>query len=624
MLWERAIFFGALAAMTQPYDDQFQPTDPAAHDAAARHDLYAYDAGDVHGAPAGAHTHMAAPGSLPGAGAGWVPTPRRRLGDIVVDALWVHRDTVEAAVDEARALGRPVGQLLVERGHITPDQLSQAIAERFGVPFLPLIPAEVDPRAAALIDAPTARRLQCLPVAFDDETLVVAMTDPGNIVALDDVAMLTGQRVRPVVVSPDDLLQGIQLVLGAGSELEAIFEQIDDSEPEVVEALRDPTADDGPAVRLVQSLLAQAIERGASDIHFDPTPRGIEVRYRIDGVVHDIASIPRDLKAGTVSRLKILAELNIAERRIPQDGRVGFQFDGRRIDLRVVTLPVVEGEAVVLRVLDSGGTARGLEELQMQPGAEEKLRRALSHSHGGILSTGPTGSGKTTTIYGALQVTNTGDRVIVTIEDPVEYRLAGIKQVQVNAKTGLDFATGLRATVRADPDVILVGEIRDGESARIAMQAAITGHLVLSTLHTNNAATALGRLVEMGLPPFMVTSAVACVVGQRLARKLCEHCKTPTQTPSELLGREPGTIYDTFAAVGCPKCGDTGYRGRIGLYEVLEVSDEIRRLTLRGASTDEIDRVARAEGMQSMFEDGVERVLAGLTTPQEIARVANA
>ncbi|MBJ7470709.1 MAG: Flp pilus assembly complex ATPase component TadA [Solirubrobacteraceae bacterium] len=582
-------------------------------------------------APAGAAiaAAVAAPApppvaSLPGATAGWVPTPRRRLGDIVVDAMWVPRAVVEQMVEEARSLGRPIGQLLLDRNLITSEQLGQAIAERFGLPYLSVRQADIDLRAATMIDTQTARRLRSLPIAFDDDTLVVAMVDPGNIVALDDIAMLTGQRVRPIVVGDDDLEVVIKRVLGVDSEVGAVLEQIDDLVPQRLEEedLRETTDDEGPAVKIVQSVIAQAVERRASDIHFDPVPDGLIVRFRIDGVVHEVTAVPRQIAGSVVSRLKILAELNIAERRMPQDGRVGFNIDGRRIDLRVVTLPLVDGESVVLRVLDSGGTVRGLAELGMNPEAEARLVRALGRANGGILATGPTGSGKTTTVYGALQLTNTGDRTLITIEDPVEYRVPGVKQLQVNPKIGLEFASGLRAMVRADPDVMLVGEIRDSESAQIAMQAAITGHLVLSTLHTNNAATALSRLVDMGVPPFMVVSAVTCVVGQRLARRLCDHCKAPAELPAELLGGEPGTMVAVFDPVGCAKCADTGYDGRIGLYEVLEVSDEIRKLVVTGAGADEIAQVAKEQGMQTMREDGIQRVVAGLTSPGELARVA--
>lgn len=576
-------------------------------------------------APVVAAAPVAPPVSgLPGATAGWVPTPRRRLGDIVVDAMWVPRTVVEEMVDEARRMGRPIGQLLLDRGMITSEQLGQAIAERFGLPYLSVRQADIDLRAATMVDTQTARRLRALPIAFDDDTLVVAMVDPGNIVALDDIAMLTGQRVRPIVVGDEDLDVVISRVLGVDSEVGAVLEQIDDVMPlrPEEEDLRETTDDEGPAVRIVQSVIAQAVDRHASDIHFDPVADGLSVRFRIDGVVHEVTSVPKQLAASVVSRLKILAELNIAERRMPQDGRVGFNMDGRRVDLRVVTLPLVDGESVVLRVLDSGGTVRSLKELGMNADAEARLVHALGRSSGGILATGPTGSGKTTTVYGALQLTNTGDRTLITIEDPVEYRVPGVKQLQINPKIGLEFAGGLRAMVRADPDVMLVGEIRDAESAQIAMQAAITGHLVLSTLHTNNAATALSRLVDMGVPPFMVVSAVTCVVGQRLARKLCDHCKTPAQIAAELIGGEPGTFVSVFEPVGCAKCADTGYDGRVGLYEVLEVTDEIRKLVIGAAGADEISRVAVTQGMQTMREDGIQRVLAGHTSAAELARVA--
>ncbi|MBO9532299.1 MAG: Flp pilus assembly complex ATPase component TadA [Solirubrobacteraceae bacterium] len=613
--------------------EQSQPQPMSGADAAAAAAANAMRAGATHQAA----TVVAHPGTanptlhtadgasatihqLPGATSGWVPTPRRRLGDIVVDAMWVPRNVVEEMVGEARELGRPIGQLLLDRGYLTSEQLGQAIAERFGLPYLTLRGTEIEVAAATLIDAQTARRLRALPVAYDDDTLVVGMVDPGNIVALDDIAMLTGQRVRPIVVADEDLDVVIARVLGVDSEVGAVLEQISDDSEEAAD-LRETTDDEGPTVKIVQSVLAQAVERHASDVHFDPTPQGLKVRFRIDGVVHEATSVPRALAASVISRLKILAELNIAERRMPQDGRVGFQVEGRRIDLRVVTLPLVDGESVVLRILDSGGTVRGLSELGMRPEAEARLERALSRSNGGILATGPTGSGKTTTVYGALDRLNTGDRTIITIEDPVEYRVAGIKQLQINPKIGLEFGNGLRAMVRADPDVMLVGEIRDSDSAQIAMQAAITGHLVLSTLHTNNAATALSRLVDMGVPSFMVVSAVSCVVGQRLARRLCEHCKEPGHVPAELLDGEPGTEVGVFHQKGCNKCNDTGYEGRIGLYEVLEVTDEIRKLVVSGAGADQIQTVARAEGMQTMREDGIQRVREGLTSVDELARV---
>lgn len=574
------------------------------------------------GAP-GAHGQSGMPGGL----TDWVPTPRKRLGDIVVDAMWAPREAVEQAVLEARELNLPIGRLLLDKAIITPEQLGHAVAERFGVQFVTFRDSDrdIDLSAAMLIDAQNARRLRALPVYFDDDQLVVAMADPGNVTALDDIAMLTGRRVRPVVLAEDELELTISRVFVVDSEIGAVIEALDHQpEDEQVTDLRDAGDDEGPAVKIVQSVLAQAIERGASDIHFDPAPGGMEVRFRIDGVVHQVTSIPRQLGGSVVSRLKILADLNIAERRVPQDGRVGVHVDGRRIDLRAVTLPVVEGEAVVLRILDSGGTVRTLESLGMREHDAARLSRALARTHGGILATGPTGSGKTTTVYAALQIADTGDRTLVTIEDPVEYRMAGIKQVQVNPKAGLEFATGLRAIVRADPDVILVGEIRDVTSAQIGMQAAITGHLVLSTLHTNDAATAISRLVDMGVPPFMVASAVSCVVGQRLARRLCDHCKQPATVPGRVVDGDEDEVVDVFEPVGCASCADTGYSGRVGLYEVLEMSDELRKLAVADAGADEITRVARAEGMTTIREDGIARVRAGLTSVAELTRVAPA
>ena len=561
-------------------------------------------------------------GSLPGTGSVYVPQPRRRLGDIVVDAGWATRDQVETAVVSARQLGRPIGQVLHEQGAINAEQLGQAIADRFGLPYIPLRQATLEHEAATLIDAAAARRLHAMPIAFDDETLVVAMTDPGNIVALDDLAMMTGQRVRPVVVSEDELEFAIQRMLGVETELNAVLEQIDDSAPLEDADIREVADDDSPAVKIVQSVISQAVERHASDVHFDPGPEGLIVRFRVDGVVQDVTTVPRQYTASVVSRIKILAELNIAERRLPQDGRVGFQMEGRRVDLRVVVVPLVNGEAVVMRILDSGGTVRSLAELGMRDAARERLERALARSHGGILATGPTGSGKTTTIYGALQLVHTEDRSIFTIEDPVEYRVPGIKQLQINPKIGLEFANGLRTIVRADPDVILVGEIRDVDSARIAMQAAITGHLVLSTLHTNDAATAISRLVDMGVPAFMVVSAVSCVVGQRLARRLCDECKTEKMVSARLLDADSDEEVKVYEAHGCTACGDTGYTGRIGLYEVLIVSDEIRRLAIEHAGAEQIARAAVAEGMQTFRDDAIFRVREGTTSLNELARVA--
>jgi type IV pilus assembly protein PilB len=392
-------------------------------------------------------------------------------------------------------------------------------------------------------------------------------------------------------------------------------------EAEVIE-LRE-SAEDGPVVKLVHAVIADAVRRGASDIHFEPRSNDMRVRFRVDGVVADTTTVPRHLIAGLVSRIKIMAELDIATKRLPQDGRIGLSVDGNYVDLRVATLPVVRGEAVVMRILDSRQLVMDLDGLGMEDADRERFDTAIGSSHGAILVTGPTGSGKTTTLYAGLTELNTPHRTVVTVEDPVEYELEGIKQVQVNPKTGLTFATGLRAMLRADPDVVMVGEIRDRPTAQIAIESALTGHLVLSTLHANDAPLAAARLVEMGIEPFLVTSSVGCVVAQRLPRKLCE-CKRPVKLTKEMLA-ESGFVHpramNAFDPGGCVQCAQTGYKGRTGIYEVMTVTDELKRLILDGARHDELLAAARAEGMRTLREAGLAKVAHGITSVAEVLRV---
>jgi type IV pilus assembly protein PilB len=375
----------------------------------------------------------------------------------------------------------------------------------------------------------------------------------------------------------------------------------------------------------VHSVVGQGIEQGASDIHFEPNASEILVRYRIDGVLSDATRIPRKMVAGIVSRIKIMAELDIAERRAPQDGRMSLAIDGRKVDIRVATLPLVGGEAAVLRVLDKEGGIVALDRLGLSPAARGSFERAFSRPHGAILVTGPTGSGKTTTLYGALQVLHTPEKNIITIEDPVEYELTGVKQMQVNPKAGVTFEGGLRSMMRADPDVIMVGEIRDRQTAQIAVEAALTGHLVLSTLHTNDAPTAIARLIDMGVEPFLVASAVDCVVAQRLARMLCTHCRKPVRITGEVLRANGFDLdleaVDAFEPGGCSRCGGTGYKGRIGLYEVMPVDQELRQLAVARAASDEIAALAVAKGMVRLREDGMAKAMQGLTSFAEVARV---
>jgi type IV pilus assembly protein PilB len=448
----------------------------------------------------------------------------------------------------------------------------------------------------------------------------VATADPANVLALDDIAMATGYEVRRAVASPED----IEALIGQLSRLGDAVEELEDVEDaaEVIE-LRDQ-ADEAPVVKLVHSVIADAVRRGASDIHFEPRSSDMRVRYRIDGVVMDTTTVPRRLVAGLVSRVKIMANLDIAERRVPQDGRIGLNVDGRHVDLRVATLPVVRGESIVMRILDKDAVVMDLDVLGMGDDDRQRFHDALRTTHGAILVTGPTGSGKTTTLYAGLTTVNTPDKTIITVEDPVEYELTGVKQVQVNPKTGLTFAAGLRSMVRADPDVIMVGEVRDKDTALIAIESALTGHLVLTTLHTNDAPLAAARLIEMGIEPYLVASGITCVVAQRLVRRLCD-CKAEVQLSKEVLadqGFEVDKGFKAFEPVGCVRCTHTGFRGRVGIYEVMPIGDGLRRLILEKGSADDMRDHARGEGMRVLREDGLEKIREGVTSVAEVLRVA--
>ena len=406
-------------------------------------------------------------------------------------------------------------------------------------------------------------------------------------------------------------------------EAEAAASEEEHEEGAEVVALHE-TSDDAPVVKLVNQIVAQGVQRGASDIHLAPEGRDLRVRFRVDGVLQDVTTVPRRMAAGMVSRIKIMAELNIAERRLPQDGRIGLVIDGRHVDLRVVTLPSVHGEGVVMRVLDKESVVVELDKLGMADPERELFERACAETHGAVLVTGPTGSGKSTTLYAALQLLNTPEKNIITVEDPVEYEMNGLTQVQVSSKAGLTFATGLRAMVRADPDVIMVGEIRDRETAQIAVESALTGHLVLSTLHTNDAPSAITRLIEMGIEPFLVASALDCIVAQRLARMLCPHCKRRTIIPARVLqesGYKARVELEAYEPVGCRRCGGSGYKGRIGLYEVMRMSPELQAMTLERRPSEAMRDIAVEQGMTRLRDDGLQKVRQGRTSIAEVARV---
>ena len=549
---------------------------------------------------------------------------RRPLEEVIATLGYASGEQLVSAVSAARERGERLERVLVEQGVLTGDELARATAERLGLDHLDLSVYELDMSAAQLVSLDAAKRYTLVPVRrLDDRTLLVAMGDPTNVLAIDDVALQTGMRIKVAVASPDD----IDTVLSKFARLESALDATAEaSEEEDTASSADLVAEavDAPVVRLVSSILAQAVEQKASDIHFEANGRGLRVRFRSDGILMDFAAVPAHMAAGVVSRLKIMANVDIAERRLPQDGRVALRFDGRQVDVRLVTLPSVHGESVILRLLDKSAVSMRLDGLGVPDADLGRLVRTLNRSHGAVLITGPTGSGKSTTLYAALALINRPEQNIITIEDPVEYELDGITQLPVNLKAGLTFATGLRSMMRADPDVIMVGEIRDRDTAKIAIEGAMTGHLVLTTLHTNDAPTAITRLIEMGVEPFLVASAVNAVVAQRLVRVLCPACKRPVTLRADVLRGHGFAVegdVDAFEPVGCARCSGTGFRGRLGLFELMTVSSAVREVTLGHASSDEIGRIAMAEGMRRLADDAIEKIRGGVTSVDEALRV---
>ncbi len=567
-----------------------------------------------------------------------VTPPKRRGGsgrfvtDLLVELGFADEARVQRAIEQAKSRGMPPERLMLEESMISGDQLSKAMAERYGLDHLDLGIFKVDMSAANLLSASAAKRYGAVPVTYlDDRTLLVAMSDPANVLAIDDIALLTRLDVKPAVASVDDITSLIaRMNRFEDAVQEAVQEGEDGASPLEIVDLRE-SAEDAPVIKLVHSIIAQAAEQGASDIHFEPqvddsgrAGRELRVRMRIDGVLNEETVVPKRMVSGVISRLKIMADLDIAERRIPQDGRVGLTIEGRHVDIRAVTIPSVHGESVVLRILDKESIRLELERLGYQPHELERFRKSFNKAHGAVLVTGPTGSGKSTSLYGALVELNTPEKNIITIEDPVEYQIRGITQVQVNNKAGLTFANGLRSMMRADPDILMVGEIRDSQTAQIAIEGALTGHMVLSTLHTNDAPSSITRLIEMGIEPFLVASAIDCVVAQRLARTLCSHCKQRTIIPSEIL-RDHGFAaqfdIEAYEPAGCVRCAGMGYRGRVGLFEVMLMNDEIRSLTLERSSAAAMTAAAVRGGMRRLREDGLDKVKSGLTSMAEVSRV---
>lgn len=559
----------------------------------------------------------------------------QHLGEWLIAANKLSEEDLQRATQVQKLSGGQLSQILVRLGLVAERDIAHILVERFGYR---LITAEEFPQEPVLdenaISKAFMREQHVLPVADDESTLQVAMLEPSDDFILRALAMATGRVIEPLLALSTDLDNAYERLYGAGAAQreadEALAESALSTGVDDVERLRD-MASEAPVIRLVNSVFSRALDARASDIHIEPFEHHLSIRFRIDGVLQEVETPSAQLAPAVISRLKILSKLNIAERRLPQDGRIQLRMQGRPIDLRVSTVPTMHGESVVMRILDKQSINLDLDAIGLSPQILKDFKTVLARPNGVFLVTGPTGSGKTTTLYAALSRLNTVDRKILTVEDPVEYQIAGVNQIQTASKVGLDFANALRSILRQDPDVVMIGEIRDKETASIAIQAALTGHIVLSTLHTNDAPSAITRLLDMGVEDYLLTSTVNGVMSQRLVRKLCPHCKQPHTISSEELSNmgvahllEPGQDVKVYGPGGCDECAHTGYRGRMGIHELLLMNDQVRHEVLQRASSEQIYRVAREYGMLSMFEDGFSKVLAGLTSTAEVLRVAQA
>jgi len=533
---------------------------------------------------------------------------------------------VKEAADEAERTGRSIRNVLINDHVVTETELTEASADAYGIKSVDLLGYPIDPVAVTKIPLSLVLRHRVLGLSVNDHEIVVGVTDPGDVLAIDDVRAATGLVVRPVVVARSEVRKIIERLRREESDLGDIAQSLSSEAPSVSNLTS--VGEDAPIVRYVNSLLEQAIQNRASDLHLEPTEDDMRVRYRIDGVLHEVDTVPKAVQSALISRLKIMSNVDITERRVPQNGRITVQLGQRSVDLRTATLPTVWGEKIVLRVLDTGGIDLELKKLGFSDANYDRYSTSFGKPHGMVLVTGPTGSGKSTTLYATLAEISNPTVNIITVEDPVEYRLPGVNQVQVNHKAGMTFAAVLPAILRSDPDIVLIGEIRDRVTAQLAVEAALTGHLVLSTLHTNDAPSAVTRLTEMGIEPFLVGSSVDCVLAQRLARRLCDWCKQEyVPTAVELAAaRWPeaqlGTPSALWKAAGCRSCSGTGYRGRLALHEVMPVSEEIEKLTVVRAAAHDVRRVAMAEGMLDLRTDGLIKAVDGQTSIREVLRVA--
>jgi type IV pilus assembly protein PilB len=546
-----------------------------------------------------------------------------RIGELLIERELISEDQLQLALDLQRRSGHRMGETLVAMGVLSERDLARVLAERLGREFIDFASTPVDLVVANRVPEDLARRYEAIPVMMRGDGLVVAMANPDDVFALDDLQLVTGSSIIPTTADRSQIHEALDRVWSGttvASEVDSAADALaEEDDLDIKEA-----ATDAPIIRLVNALLEQAIDERASDIHLEPGPRVMRIRLRIDGILRDISEAPRSISRALVSRIKVLASIDIANSRVPHDGRFSITLRGRSIDVRVVTLPSTQGEAVVMRLLDRSATVLDFEQLGIDAHDIELLRDETRKPQGAILVTGPTGSGKTTTLYAATAQLNATERSILTVEDPVEYHLAGTKQIQIDPRAGRTFPAVLRASLRADPDIMLIGEIRDEETARIASEAAITGHLVLSTLHTTSAAAAPMRLVDMGVERYLVASALSCIVAQRLVRRLCRQCGEPDPAAASWLRSLGATDLDGSRirrAVGCPNCRQTGYHGRVAVIEVLTVSEDIRRLIIGRAGVDEIHSWAIAAGMVPLQRVAMQRVLDGVTSIDEMLRV---
>ncbi len=552
----------------------------------------------------------------------------KQLGQILIEQGLISDEQLHEALKVQERVPKSLGRILIDLQLIKETDLVRALAHQIGLEFVDLGDYPVDPGTTALIPEAVARRYRALPIGERDGRLLVAMSDPANVYALDDIRTITGREVEPLVATAADVTAAIRKYSDVGGEVEQLAADASAQAEDSIDLnMPESAVEDAPVVKLVHMLLSRAVNERASDVHIEPTERDVRIRFRVDGVLHEVMRSPKNIQNGLISRLKVMADINIAERRVPQDGRVSLKVGSIGVDLRVATLPTVYGEKVVIRILNKESVLLRLDQIGFSEDAFKRFEQSFRKPYGAILVTGPTGSGKSTTLYATLNILNQPQTNIITVEDPVEYRLGGVNQVQVNNRAGMTFAAALRSILRADPDIILIGEIRDHETALIAIESALTGHLVLSTLHTNDAPSAVARLTEMGIEPYLTASAMDCVVAQRLARKLCDRCAEPYM-PTEAELQEAGfpshqfqDIQQLYRPVGCTACSKTGYHGRVGLYEVMTVTEEIERLTVERASSDRIRQVALEQGMIPLRTDGILKAARGLTSIEEVLRV---